>query len=476
MGLHGCDRGTALARPSISPGAVIGVSLFAALCCFYAVWPIWRAFFPLEIDLKEPWNAYHSDAVLGRGTLYPELTSLIANNYPPLWYYLTGAFGWFGFDVIYVGRALSLIAVAFLCAIIVLCIRHFKATWPSAVLGGSFFCGLVVRYADWYVGMNDPNLFALAVMMLGLLWFLQLGPKQCADGSLLVMVLGGFFKHSLFAIPATAAYLLARREWRVAMRAAVVAGGAALAGIGVFAALYGKPFIDQLFFYPRELMLERVWDSFGRLSHAFPVVVIWLVWAWHDRKSEAVHFTTAFLAFSFAAYLIQKLGAGTDVNAEFEFDIALAIGVGLAFDRIPNVPVFWGLGVETRRFAVLSLLALDLLAAPGLEPYLLLARRSYRAQFAHNTKVMRSEVQRIAATPGLAWCSIDMVCRAAGKPFVIDVFFLGQKAATGRLAPNQVTAEIAAKGIRFEKVDPRAAMVSLQRSLFYGRSPPANTD
>jgi len=453
-----------------SRGTVIGVFLFAALCCFYCAWPTWRAFFPLEIDLKEPWNAYHSDAILGHGALYPELTSLVANNYPPLWYYLTGAFAWLGFDVIYVGRALSLLAAAALLATTMLCIRCFKASWLAAILGGSFFLGLLLRYADWYVGMNDPNLPALAIMMIGLLWFLRRGPKRGAEGPFVVMVVAGFFKHSLLAIPATALYLLARRNRWLAMRSMAVAGFVAAAGIVVFTAVYGGAFIDQLFFYPREVLFGRAWDSLGRLGSALPAVLVWSIWAWNDRNSEAVRFTATFLAFAFAAYLLQKLGAGTDVNAQFEFNVALAIGVGLAFDRIDSVPIFWGFGVEARRFAVLSVLSLSLLAAPGLEPYFLLLSPAYRAQFSRNVEVMRSEIQRIAAIPGAVWCSIDTVCRAAGKPFTIDVFFLGQKGVTGHLAPGQLNAEIAAQGIRYEKIDPRAAIGPLQKQLFYGRS------
>jgi hypothetical protein len=317
--------------------------------------------------------------------------------------------------------------------------------------------------------MNDPNLFALSIMMIGLLWFLHLDPKQRAEGPFLVMVLGGFFKHSLFAIPATALYMLARRNRPLAMRAMLVAGCTAGAGIGLFTLLYGRPFLDQIFFYPREFLVQRAWDSLGRLGSTFPALLVWSIWAWHEPKSKAVEFTATFLAFSFIAYLLQKLGAGTDINAQFEMNTALAIGVGLAFERIDSVPIFGRLDIEVRPIAVVALLALGLLAAPGLEPYFL-ASTAYRTQFSHNVEIMRSEVLRIAAIPGKVWCSIDTVCRAAGKPFVIDVFFLGQRAATGRMAPGQLAAELTAQGIAYERIDPRAATGPLQKQFFYGRS------
>src|SRR5262249_24414057 len=154
----------------------------------------------------------------GVGDLYPELTGLVANNYPPFWYYATGALSHFGIDAIYLGRALSFVATLVLSITIALCIRGFKTGWPAAVLGSFLFLGLMVRYADWYVGMNDPNLLALAIMMIGLTWSLRRRPNAGAEGPLLLMVFGGFFKHSLLAIPVTTLWFLAKRNPWVAAR------------------------------------------------------------------------------------------------------------------------------------------------------------------------------------------------------------------------------------------------------------------
>jgi hypothetical protein len=84
---------------------------------------------------------------------------------------------------------------------------------------------------------------------------------------------------------------------------------------------------------------------------------------------------------------------------------------------------------------------------------------------------MRAEVNRIAAISGAVRCSIDTVCRAAGKPFYYDVFFIGQKGVTGHLMPGELHQRVAAQALRFEAIDPRASMRPLQRQLFYGREP-----
>jgi len=323
------------------------VAAFTALVAFYGAWPIWRAFFPLEIDLKEPWNAYHADAVVSHGVLYPDLSSLVANNYPPFWYYLMGLLSLSGADAIYIGRALSFAALIAVAVAVALCIRRFNAAWPAAILGAAFFGGTMVRFADWYVAMNDPHIPALALMTIALLWFLRRDPKQGAELPLLLMVVAGFFKQALVAIPATALVLLACRNMRLALRGALVPGGAALALLVLLAAIYGTAFVDQMFFYPREFSVERAWNSVTRLCALLPAVVFWLFWIWHDRKSEAARFTVIFMTIAFAAYVLQKLGAGVDVNAHFELNVAAAIAVGLTFDRLDMVAVFWGMGVET---------------------------------------------------------------------------------------------------------------------------------
>ncbi len=464
---------TRIARPpqaAIRQSTTFALAGFALLCVLYCAWPVWRAFFPMEIDLKEPWNAYHTDAVVTRGLLYPDLNGLIANNYPPLWYYLTGILSHLGIEAIYLGRELSFAALLVLVAAIALCIRHFKVAWPGAIFGGLFFFGIMVRYADWYVAMNDPHVPALAIMMVALVWFLRRDPARGVEWPILLMVIAGFFKHAIIAIPIMALFLLARRSPRLAIRAALVGGGAIMAGLSLCTAIYGPAFFHEILFYPREISLSRGWRSIPRIAPLLPALVFWSIWVWHDRQSKAARFSTTFVIFSFAGFLIQKMGAGTDINAAFELYIAVAVGIGLAFDGIPDVAVFWGMSIQTREIVVVAALALGLIAAPGIEPYLLLMSSKYRAQFYKNADVTRDEIKRIAEIPGPVHCDILTVCRAAGKQFVYDDFFIGQLGRIGGLTAPELRNRVNAIGFRVESIDPRASVQPLQRQLFYGRS------
>ena len=82
----------------------------AALACLFLVWPVWRASLPLEIWGNEGWNAYHADQAMRGSGLYPPPDGLVANNYPPLSYYLIGWLGKLFGDPLYVGRAVSILS------------------------------------------------------------------------------------------------------------------------------------------------------------------------------------------------------------------------------------------------------------------------------------------------------------------------------------------------------------------------------
>src|ERR1700704_4847076 len=86
------------------------IALLALLALYFLVWPVWRAQVPLEIAQNEGWNAYHADAAVGGGVLYPSPDTLIVNNYPPLSFYALGWLGKIFGDALYVGRVLSLAA------------------------------------------------------------------------------------------------------------------------------------------------------------------------------------------------------------------------------------------------------------------------------------------------------------------------------------------------------------------------------
>src|SRR5262245_5898686 len=115
------------------------VTALAVFTAMYWAWPIWRALFPLDFDLDEAREAFNAAAVLNGRALYPDPQGLIANNYPPLSFYLVSALSTGAFDAIYAGRALSFVGIIATTLAIAICIRVLGGTRLAAVVAGLWF-------------------------------------------------------------------------------------------------------------------------------------------------------------------------------------------------------------------------------------------------------------------------------------------------------------------------------------------------
>lgn len=439
--------------PARTPG--VAIVILAGLAALYVAWPIRRMLLPLEIDSNEPWNAYHTDKVLAGSSLYPDPGGLVLNNYPPLSFYLVGAISKLGIDPLYVGRALSLIAVLMIAWAVACMVRRFEGSKAAALLSALWFCATFARFFDGYVGMNDPNLVALAVMTWALVWLLRRRVAgRSVEPAILLMVVAGFYKHNLFAIPVTAICWLGLANLRAAVRAAAVGVVAAALGLVVCRAVYGEAFFQNLF-TAREYALRSAVLNLGRLQWIAPAMIVFVIWAWHQRQSAASRFCTLFVAVAFVFQFLEKLTAGVGDNAQFELAVAVAIGLGLAFDNIADIPAARRFGRERSQLSIVIILILRLLLSSRTAPYLLIASPDFRADLAQRAAIVASESARVAAIPGSAACSVITVCRWAGKPFLYDRFALHDRVVTGQLSEAEVERRRAALGIRLVPVDGR---------------------
>jgi hypothetical protein len=268
------------------------------------------------------------------------------------------------------------------------------------------------------------------------------------------MVLAGFYKHNLWAVPATALCWLASSDRRRAIRAAAVGTGAVALGLGLCGLIYGNAFFDQLL-APRHCSLWRALGSLGRLQAIAPALLVVVLWAGDKWRDEAARFTALFVGAAFVLHFLQRFGEGVADNAQFELAAAAAIGLGLALDRMATIRAFRGWRTNGARALIVSLLVARLLASGNTMPYRLIVSPELRASLRAQAIVVASEAARIAAIPGPVVCDVPTIARRAGKPFVYDAFAVSQRIKTGKLTQAEADRRIAAAGIRFEKVDPR---------------------
>ena len=452
---------------AVSPMVIALVSVMAVLAVLFFIWPVWAAFLPLEILRSEGFNAYHADAAMSApGHLYPPPHGLIANNYPPLFDFLIGGLAQLFGDALYVGRAISLFATLGLGIAAAAIVRQFGASRTAASLAGAWFVATMARFYDEFVGMNDPQLLAHLIMAVGLLWFIwRYKASRSVEPAVLVMVIAGFFKQNVAAIPVAALLWLALDDWHKGLRATLFGAAAAAAGLAICAWLWNPYFISDLLL-PRTYHLDRAL-SFARATNLWlHALALWALWAWLDRQSKAARFTMLHIGASFVLFVLQRAAQGPGSNAQFDLVFAIAIGTGLAFDRLPLL-LGWKWEPTRIRLVVLAILLARLIASPRMEFAYVLFSPDYRKLAADHSTVARAEAARLAAIPHPIACFNLVICRMAGKAFVFDHFKVAQMVATGAYSWNEIEAMTQAQNISFEAVDPRARMDSLYRRCLF---------
>ncbi len=418
------------------------IALLALLALYFLVWPVWRAQFPMEIAQNEGWNAYHADAAMGGGALYPSPDTLVVNNYPPLSFYALGLLGRVFGDPLYVGRVLSLLATLGLGALIGKVVLQLGGGRAAAAIAGLWFVATMARSYNRFVGMNDPQLAGQFVMVAALAWFLARDRAgKSAEPAILLMVAAGFWKHNIIAIPATVLLWLLIRDWRRALRPIAVGVAAAVFGLAVCVVVYHDVFLANLL-TPRPSRIMRAISGIGRSQWILPALAIWAIWAWAERKTFAARFTGLHIGIAFAVYLAQWTGEAILDNAQFDLVIATAIGLGVAFDRAAATAFARRFGVDAARAVV-----------------------AYRAEFYANAQATRQEAARVAAIPGPVACDYKVVCRMAGKPFVYDDFRAEMIVATGASHGLDERGLMRQHGLTYFQNDPRSGIEALHRAL-----------
>ena len=432
-----------------------GLVAMAAFAAVQFAFALWRATWPIEIDRNEAWNAWHALSLLRGAPLYPAPDALIANNYPPLSFHLVAVLARFGVDPIAIGRGLSLAAYV-ATALAVWRLAHLLgADHRSSAFAGLWFLATLGVGFGAYAGMNDPSLLALALMAWSLVWLIDRRRRgRAVEPAIVAMVVAGFVKHNLIAIPIATLLWLSLQDRRAAVRAALAGMIAAAIGLGLCRLAYGNDFLAQLLF-PRRLLWRRSYAMLAVLQWPAPAAIFVLVWLRSAKPGAGRPLIVCLLAVSLVCGWLQRLGAGVDTNAYFELLFATAVGLGVALARIEDIPPIAGLTGAQGRWLVAGLLLVRLLASFKTDPWQALASPAFRADVARNAAVTNREAARVAAIAGPVQCSVMTVCYRAGKPFVFDDFAIGQRVRTGRWSAERVVGDPAWQAIRFESVDPR---------------------
>jgi hypothetical protein len=406
----------------------------------------------IPLDPNEGWNAYHAQAVIAGTPLYPGRGSLMINNYPPLSFTVVGLSGLVTGDAIIAGRILSLLAFLAIALLISAIARAMGAGLRPALFGALLFASTLLLGSD-YVGMNDPQLLGEAVS-LAALFVLVKAPRTVGRivGAAALFVVAAFIKHNLVVMPLGAAIWLLLYTPRFALLFVNV--GLLLAGVAVLAygAVTGTNLLAELNSARSYSWAAASLAAWNWLALAFVPLVGTALLPLLDRDNPNVRFLAILAILGVLAGYYFLGGAGVDVNAMFDADIALALASALLLERL------------SMRYGIDGIAAAILAAPFAITLYLAATPDWFTGNFwlrpgADDAETAGKNIAYLRAHPGPALCETLSLCYWAGKDAQVDVFNLGQAYKTGARSDAALVALIREKyyaTVEFETFAPFA--------------------
>jgi hypothetical protein len=402
----------------------VAVAVLATGCAIGLVRVVSTVGAIVPFDPNEGWNAYHAAAAMAGGSPYPPTQSFMTNNYPPLSFYLVGALGRAISDMIVAGRLLSFAAFLAIAGCIVAALRLMACSTLEAAFGGLVFAACLLLNSD-YVGMNDPQLLGHAIAMAAFLLVLR-QPRDMLTlvAAALLFTLAFFIKHNLIVLPLAVTAWLALYDRKSALKLALAGAMFLAAGLIAFRLIYGFDVFGTLqsarVFALRDLAVNLLsWLIWGLL----PLVVAALLFAIR-RDDEQIVLCSLYAATSFAVGASYFGGAGVDVNAMFDADIALALVAGLALNRFSGRGAAYTGAVVAAYLLPLAVGLWSMFSGDWLDKdYWLHPMRDEAA-------MAKDDILFLRAHDGPALCETLAYCYWAGKAPEVDVFNTGQQFAT----------------------------------------------
>jgi hypothetical protein len=412
------DGGLAWKRWETALLAVLAIPLLVALGAL-----VYRSTLYIPLNYNEGWNAFQTAAAMSGRVLYPPPNALITNNYPPLSFFIVGAVASVLGDAVFAGRAVSWLAFLAVAGLIGAILRRAGNDWFAALFGAMFFVGYAVVYFSNYVGMDDPQWLAHAVMMLGLYIYIR-APEKPLSGVVtgVLMSVALFVKHNVVALPLVLFLWLLFHDRRAGWRFAVAGLVTGLAGLALCGALFGTDFFRGLLAprtYSRVEIFRRGVTHLSQMQIPLAIAALGAV-SIRDR-----YFTLflGYLAASLLIGLIQLSGAGVAYNAMFEAVIALSLCLGHLAGKWRARPL---------RLWTIAACAGALLVAVGLDgnQRIYLVRPWLQDENAKQASTLRA-IQLLAGHPGRAVCEAIVLCYWAHKDFEFDPFNYNQGVRAG---------------------------------------------
>lgn len=413
----------------------IALTILAALVLALMGGQLHRLPLLIPEDVNEGWNAYHALSAMSGSLSYPPVESFVTNNYPPLSFYIVGAFGRLVGDNVIAGRIIALLSELLVAVNIFLITRQFGARPFVAGFTALLFLFYIDLTAIGYVAMDDPQWLGHALATSGAVLFLRhgTGHRQLwqLSASSALCVAAVFIKHNLVVLPLALALwsmLYQRKLLIIWMTSCLLIGAAALA---LTLHLFGVAFLQDVLAHKRPLMASKLVRDLARYGEPLAPLLLCTTLlcrtTWQDRN---VRFLAIYAAVAAALGIFFLAGAGIDANVLFDLNIALVIASGLFISRLSASSAL------SQSFSALAAAAVLVIGYLPLIPSALVSARDLVRQDHADRLSYQKLISLIQNTAGPVACEEFVVCYWAHKPFEIDFFNYGAKLALGAVDPR----------------------------------------
>lgn len=387
----------------------------------------WRSSLTIPINYNEGAKSVFVDAALTGGPLYFPPDAPLTDNYPPLSYYLLAPLARLTGDAVFAGRLASWLAFAAIAALVAAIPYRRDRDLLAALFGGAIFAGYMVTNYDIYVGMDDPQMLAHAIMLCGLFLVVRSPGDARAWPVIAGAVLMGaalFVKHNIVALPLAVAAWLAVYDRRAALRFAVALMLAGAAGLACCRIAFGPDFLSSLA-GPRQYLPTRGWRH--AVEWLFPMqlpVVMAVLGAVIGRDDRISLLWLGYLLIAVALACALAGGAGVNFNVMFEVVIAFSLAAGQLIARLRPWRSLrrWVIG----GYAFAALLNAGLV---GSKDVLLL--RPWIATERAREAATEATIRALAERPDPVLCETPLFCYWAHRKLELESFNFNQGVIAG---------------------------------------------
>lgn len=445
-----------------SRSRAIPTRVFIACIVFSLVWAVYpfaRAAFRVEVDYNEGWNVYNAARVANHQQLYPVAYGWQSVNYPMLSFAMMAGLHHLTHDYLFTARALSLLSLLGCCILVTLIVRQIAGTDSAgrrAALLAGFLC--LVTFctdADKYVGMDDPQLLANVLFLLGFFVYVRDRSNFAAVTlSAALLVVAGSIKHNPLDVPLTVVLdVVMLRGLRGLPRGLwFMTVGIAGAALSIYLNLrFGGPYFVTEMLAPRTWsvlkVLQGVEESLGPLLIPMVVALIAAVTMLRDPKRRVVGI------FFLAALAVGGLfggGLGVSTNTFFDSFFAMAMVLGVVMADLERGRYGWAgrsVGAVKLRDCFVPVMfgwmVIPAVVAGVWNPVAML-RQTVAEQ-----REFDGEVTFLKQRSAPVLCESLLRCYFAGQPYVYDPFN-------------------ATRLIRFRKLDAGLVVAGLDRGTYSG--------